>query len=688
MTAQQLLDAGLHCYNKKKLMDALFYFEHLLKLDSENLDLIYTVVTVLQEMGDYKKSIFYSESLVTLSPNNAEFLLVHAENNYFLQAYVKAMPIYLKLHNLYPLNTHILQRLLDIYTRQNNRCEVSRIKSLLLQVEGKISIAKVEIEETVNLALSLVEQNRTSEAKYLINGVLLLDNDNINANGIYGVMLKDEAEFEKALNYLEKIKFEPSGLYVAPYSECLVKVRGMLSSISFLEQRTKKYPKEHNSIKLLGFNYYSNEEYNKAYATCRSIKTHFQDDCYFKKIMAMSRFMAINEDNRWVNEDKLIAAARQLHAIYELLPDDEDILIQLVKYYLNIGEIKKAYEMTCNGFFASNNVKEWNKHPYYLAVRDKESFFNSYIAGRCVRTSFYSNESVRNKIWNGESIENNKIVILKEQGIGDEILFASNYGWVIEKALQVDIFCSSRLEASFTRLFPEANFHSMIEVNGSSYVPTNLDKLIFSADKIILAGDLPCFNYGSTKLSLYNECFYFIDDFKKQYWKEKLEAIIGVNKPKVGIIWRSGNIDSSRSVHYLNETEVAYIIAAIPEVEFVNCMYVKCDKEVGKINKLAKVKLHQIDGLDQKNDFENTAAMLSNLDLLVGAYTATLSLSAAVGTPAVAYSADYLKEDGKLKKDAFYYSNVSHISLPVNDSIKRKEAIGLIIDEIRSKLFI
>ncbi|MGO2074577.1 MAG: hypothetical protein ACTH3B_05300, partial [Pseudoalteromonas sp.] len=57
--------------------------------------------------------------------------------------------------------------------------------------------------------------------------------------------------------------------------------------------------------------------------------------------------------------------------------------------------------------------------------------------------------------------------------------------------------------------------------------------------------------------------------------------------------------------------------------------------------------------------------------------------SVAVGTPVIICGSDYLKEDGVLQKEALYYKNASHISLPVCDEKFRDISIKEIINNIK-----
>lgn len=686
MTAQELLDKGLHCYSKKDLEGALFFLEPLFLLEKNNVDLINTIINILQEIKSYIKAQSYINVLLELDADNDSFQFLQAENLFFQGSYVRAVPLYLQLHSFHPLNTHILQRLLAIYSKQNKRSEIKQIRELLAQAEAATSDAQAEIEATVEVALSLVERGESDQAKILLESVLLFDEKNINANGIYGALLSDEGEYEKALYYLDKIAFLASQEYILVYLKCLKEVRGYPSTIEYLNKRIVKYSSEDATKKILATYYYNNKEYKEAYEVARSISHKYPEDLSFTRLSAMSNFMSINEDSQWMNIDKLNSAAKQLHNIYKYFPEDENILIELIKFYLNIGEIKKAYYLTCNGSFESEKIKSWNKFPYYFAVGNKNDFFNSYICGREVRSLLVDYSKVVMKVWNGESLAGKKVLILREQGIGDEILFASNYNWIIEQSKKVDIFCSPRLKKEFTRIYSSASFHSVIEENGQIYIPKDKENIISKADVIVLAGDLPALHYKKNKFPLFKENYFLISDAKKKEWENNFSNKVTNNKPRVGIVWRGGNINSSRSAQFLNEKEVVEIVNALPEVEFFSCMYADCKKELNYIKSKTHREINEFEFLDQKDDFENTAAMLSCLDLLVGAFIAPTSLAVAVGTPTIIFYADYLIENEIIEKESIYYPSATHISLPILDIKARKLALSLIVKNIRTRL--
>ena len=58
--------------------------------------------------------------------------------------------------------------------------------------------------------------------------------------------------------------------------------------------------------------------------------------------------------------------------------------------------------------------------------------------------------------WNGSSLAEKSILLYSEQGVGDEIMFATCYPDVIRQARRCVIVCDVRLERLLRRSFPEA----------------------------------------------------------------------------------------------------------------------------------------------------------------------------------------------------------------------------------------
>ena len=59
-------------------------------------------------------------------------------------------------------------------------------------------------------------------------------------------------------------------------------------------------------------------------------------------------------------------------------------------------------------------------------------------------------------LWNGDSLDGKNLLITSEQGLGDEIMFASCLPDVISRANHCSIECDRRLAEIYSRSFPTA----------------------------------------------------------------------------------------------------------------------------------------------------------------------------------------------------------------------------------------
>ena len=73
-------------------------------------------------------------------------------------------------------------------------------------------------------------------------------------------------------------------------------------------------------------------------------------------------------------------------------------------------------------------------------------------------------------IWEGQPLHNKSLLITAEEGIGDEIFFASCFNDAIGAAEQCLIECDPRLVSLFQRSFPDAAVRE-VERTGSRLKP-------------------------------------------------------------------------------------------------------------------------------------------------------------------------------------------------------------------------
>src|SRR5262249_2325755 len=135
--------------------------------------------------------------------------------------------------------------------------------------------------------------------------------------------------------------------------------------------------------------------------------------------------------------------------------------------------------------------------------------------------------------WDGEPLADKTIVVHAEQGIGDEILFASCFHNILPLAKRCIFICDPRLEKLFARSFPQAGGYSHLRREDWS-PPVRPEAF----DVQIPAGNLPRLFRSSSERFPRRDKFLEVDPQLLAMWRERL-AGAGPGL-KVGISWRAG----------------------------------------------------------------------------------------------------------------------------------------------------
>lgn len=225
--------------------------------------------------------------------------------------------------------------------------------------------------------------------------------------------------------------------------------------------------------------------------------------------------------------------------------------------------------------------------------------------------------------WNGiDDLTGKTVLVWREQGIGDEITFASALPDLIERAGRVIVDCSAKLVPLFARSFPDAE----IRTENRAHDPDHL-----GIDYQMPMGDLFAF-LRPTLDSFPNRCAYLSADPRlRAQWKARLDAL--GPEPKIGIAWKSTLATPSRTQNFMPALEHLGPVLSVPGLQFVN-LQPRADKaEIAAAATAHGATIHAFDDLDLFDDLESTAALMVNLDKVVAIGTATAILSAALGVP-------------------------------------------------------
>ncbi len=234
--------------------------------------------------------------------------------------------------------------------------------------------------------------------------------------------------------------------------------------------------------------------------------------------------------------------------------------------------------------------------------------------------------------WDGAPLGDRTLLVYREQGIGDEIMFAGCLVDLLATNAALIIETDPRVVGLFARSFPDAVVRQQTDdclATDDRPEPTAPD-----ADAVIAMGSLARHLRRSVPAFAPAPNGYLRADARlAAHWAERLTR--AGRGPTIGISWRSMVRTSERRLEYSRLDEWRDILT-VGGVQFVLLQYDDCEREVVDAERRFGVTIHRWRDLDLKDDFEGTAAMMANLDLVVAPRNAVTMLAGALGVPTLA----------------------------------------------------
>lgn len=227
--------------------------------------------------------------------------------------------------------------------------------------------------------------------------------------------------------------------------------------------------------------------------------------------------------------------------------------------------------------------------------------------------------------WDGSPLEDEVLLVWREQGLGDELMFFAALKDVEKRVKHLIIECDPRLIVTLQRSFPRATVRSEKVQNRIGLPPTEIDM-----DFHIPAGSLMGLFRTTIEDFRQTEAYIVPDTDRQAEFRRRLNSLPG--KKKVGISWRSGTLNAERNSAYTSISDWESLFR-IPDIDIINLQYGDCRAEIENVAKFFGVTLHQWDDLDLRNDLDGVFALASCLDHMVSVTTAPSVMAAAIGTP-------------------------------------------------------
>jgi tetratricopeptide (TPR) repeat protein len=227
-------------------------------------------------------------------------------------------------------------------------------------------------------------------------------------------------------------------------------------------------------------------------------------------------------------------------------------------------------------------------------------------------------------VWDGRSALDQNLLILADQGLGDEIMFASCFSEAKNLVGHCIVECDPRLAVLFRRSFPEITFLPSNREPDGSWLRGNP-----TPHWQIFGGDLPAL-FRTTEAAFGGGHAYLkADAGSVARWRLRLQKEFG-SKPKVGISWRGGTIGTRTLNRSIGQNDWGPILTRT-EYAFVNLQYGDSEVERKALESWHDCRIaHFPEAIE---DYDETAALVTALDAVVTVCTSIVHLTGALGKP-------------------------------------------------------
>jgi Flp pilus assembly protein TadD len=260
--------------------------------------------------------------------------------------------------------------------------------------------------------------------------------------------------------------------------------------------------------------------------------------------------------------------------------------------------------------------------------------------------------------WNGEAVAERRLLLHREQGLGDMLMFARCFGGLIDEGAQLHLALHPPLARLMATSFPKARVWASHTAAGSTRQPEqrwlqaagplDLQAPVCSLGALRLAGGVPPTNAYLTA-----------DPRDVARWAERLGALATPGARRVGLALgtRQARWNDDGVTQAVRKTLTAEAAAGLADARNVAWIGLH-DRETAGL--LADVpRLSVIDPSPWITDLADTAALIANLDVVVSADTAVAHLAAAMGKQVILmlwWNADW--RWGVARADSYWYPHV------------------------------
>jgi tetratricopeptide (TPR) repeat protein len=427
-----------------------------------------------------------------------------------------------------------------------------------------------------NLANILKGQGKLNEAAEHYTHALTLKPDYAEAHYNLGCVLHDQGKLKKAIAYYERaIALQPR------LTSAYINLGNALKDQGNFDEAIKHYehvlaidPDNVGVHYNLGTAYKDQGKFDKAIV-------------HYERMLALKPDHVKTHNNLGVlrrDQGRLDEAIRHFQKATTLKPDHVE------------SHVNEAMTLLLSGDLAAG----WQKYEWRWRIEGVKPF------------------ETGKPLWDGSDLHGKTILLHGEQGLGDCIQFVRYAPIVKGRGARVLLKCPPAL----SRLFK--SMASVDEILTESGAIRNYD---CHAPLMSLPMML-----GTTLDTIPNAVPYlFAPPDQISVWAERMQPATGL---KVGLVWAGNSRPDHPAAHAVDLRRSMYVAQFAPLADLSGIRFFSLQKGDAARQLQAPLQgLTVIDYMDNVQDFADTAALIANLDLVIGVDTSVVHLAGAMGKP-------------------------------------------------------
>lgn len=222
--------------------------------------------------------------------------------------------------------------------------------------------------------------------------------------------------------------------------------------------------------------------------------------------------------------------------------------------------------------------------------------------------------------WDGTNV--GTVVVYADQGIGDEISFASMVPDAAKRCEKLIFDCDGRLEGLFKRSFPN------VKVYGTRVKDERWAKEDRTINASLSVGQLGEF-VRKTAADFTGKAYLTPCPVRANQWKQTFQKI---GKPVIGVAWTGGVPHTNARNRKVSLEDLLPVLEL--DAHFVSLQYKDASQEIAKFKAAhPSVDLVQYPWATLTDDYDDTAALVAACDYVLCIQTAVARTAGALGVP-------------------------------------------------------